>query len=76
MQHGQVGENRRFQEPANHSATGPGVHKVQDHKVTVTDPDGEITVRVYTPEGTGPFPVHINTHGGRDNSFRNIMPRD
>jgi acetyl esterase len=26
--------------------------------------DGEISVRVYTPEGTGPFPVLVYYHGG------------
>lgn len=30
----------------------------------VTTPAGEITVRVYSPEGPGPFPVHLNFHGG------------
>lgn len=32
--------------------------------VPVSSPRGEITCRVYTPEGTGPFPVHVNMHGG------------
>jgi acetyl esterase/lipase len=31
----------------------------------VTRPAGLIKVRVYTPEGTGPFPVHLNHHGGK-----------
>lgn len=30
----------------------------------VTDPSGEIVVRIYTPFGPGPFPVHLNFHGG------------
>lgn len=32
--------------------------------VPVSQPKGTITVRVYSPEGPGPFPVHINMHGG------------
>lgn len=37
---------------------------VEDIQVPVTTPSGEMTVRVYSPEGTGPFPVHLNFHGG------------
>jgi acetyl esterase/lipase len=43
---------------------GPDVHSVEDFQVSVSHPQGEITVRMYTPEGTGPFPVHFNMHGG------------
>lgn len=43
---------------------GPDVHDVQDHIVPVQDPEGTITCRVYTPSGPGPFPVHLNFHGG------------
>ena len=35
---------------------------VADHAVPVDG--GEITVRVYTPEGAGPFPAHLYIHGG------------
>jgi hypothetical protein len=45
-------------------STGPEVFDVRDWQVPVSEPDGQITVRVYTPEGPGPFPVHVNTHGG------------
>ncbi|KAL5380445.1 hypothetical protein DPSP01_007767 [Paraphaeosphaeria sporulosa] len=43
---------------------GPDVFHVEDVQVPVTAPVGEITVRVYSPEGPGPFPVHLNFHGG------------
>lgn len=44
--------------------TGPDVFQVRDLPVPVSAPAGEITGRVYTPEGPGPFPVHMNMHGG------------
>src|SRR5467141_2910638 len=40
----------------------PEVASIVDHRVPVLD--GEITVRMYTPFGTGPFPVHLFCHGG------------
>ncbi|KAJ5890562.1 Alpha/Beta hydrolase protein [Penicillium subrubescens] len=43
---------------------GPEVHQVQDIQIPVSDPAGSITCRVYTPAGPGPFPVHLNFHGG------------
>ncbi|KAG4260222.1 hypothetical protein FPRO03_02045 [Fusarium proliferatum] len=55
--------------PANYSFTyptykGPEVFHVEDRQIPVTKPEGLITVRIYTPEGPGPFPVHLNFHGG------------
>ncbi|KAL4894260.1 Alpha/Beta hydrolase protein [Aspergillus ambiguus] len=44
--------------------TGPEVHKALDIEVPVSDPEGSITCRVYVPSGPGPFPVHLNFHGG------------
>jgi acetyl esterase len=38
------------------------VGTIQD--LRIPDPAGEIPVRVYTPEGTGPFPGLIYFHGG------------
>src|ERR1700683_1502287 len=38
------------------------VAKVEDRKIT--GPAGEIPIRIYTPEGTGPFPVLVFFHGG------------
>ena len=31
---------------------------------TIPGPTGEIPVRIYTPEGSGPFPVLVYLHGG------------
>ena len=41
---------------------GPPVREQHDHRVPVDG--GEITVRVYVPEGDGPFPCHVYFHGG------------
>lgn len=45
-------------------ALGPDVFHVEDRQIPVSQPSGEITVRIYSPEGPGPFPVHLNIHGG------------
>ena len=49
---------------ADAEALGPPepVAKVEDR--TVPGPAGEIPIRVYAPEGTGPFPVLVYYHGG------------
>ncbi|THY19388.1 hypothetical protein D6D01_07073 [Aureobasidium pullulans] len=57
------------QEPAKYSFTyptwsGPSVHQQDEFEVPVTRPAGQIKIRVYTPQGKGPFPVHLNYHGG------------
>ena len=41
---------------------GPDVVAVADRTVPVNG--GEIGVRVYTPDGDGPFPAHMYFHGG------------
>lgn len=56
-------------DPAKYSFTyptcrGPDVFHVEDKQILVSHPNGEITVRIYSPEGPGPFPVHLNFHGG------------
>ncbi len=38
------------------------VKKVEDHLIHVED--GEFKVRLYTPNGTGPFPIFVYFHGG------------
>ena len=38
------------------------VGKVEDR--ALPGPDGAIPVRIYTPKGSGPFPILINFHGG------------
>lgn len=37
--------------------------KVEDKRIPV-GAEGEITIRIYTPEGQGPFPLFIYYHGG------------
>ena len=36
--------------------------KVEDR--TIDGPEGPLGVRIYTPEGPGPFPLHVHYHGG------------
>ncbi|MDA0264720.1 MAG: alpha/beta hydrolase [Chloroflexi bacterium] len=43
-------------------APGPEVAKVMDR--TIPGPDGDVPVRIYTPEGDGPFPILAWFHGG------------
>ena len=38
------------------------VARVEDR--TLPSPDGEVPVRIYTPQGSGPFPVLVFFHGG------------
>jgi acetyl esterase len=40
----------------------PEPARTEDRQIAVDR--GEITVRVYTPEGDGPFPAHLYLHGG------------
>ncbi|KAL3474078.1 Alpha/Beta hydrolase protein [Aspergillus californicus] len=44
--------------------SGPEVHRTHDIQIPVSNPEELITCRVYTPAGHGPFPVHLNFHGG------------
>ena len=41
---------------------GPEVAKVEDR--AIPGPDGDVPVRIYTPEGDGPFPILVWYHGG------------
>ena len=43
-------------------AVGPEVGKVEDR--SVPGPAGDVPVRIYTPEGDGPFPILVWYHGG------------
>ncbi|TDZ33517.1 Arylesterase [Colletotrichum trifolii] len=45
--------------------SGPEVFHVKDCQIPVTRPAGKINVSIYSPEGPGPFPVHLNFHGGK-----------
>lgn len=40
----------------------PPISKVEDRRIPVEG--GEITVRIYTPKGEGPFPLFVYYHGG------------
>ena len=48
----------QMQPPAPEIAVG----SVEDR--TIPGPAGEIGVRIYRPEGAGPFPLHVHYHGG------------
>nr|WP_106781292.1 alpha/beta hydrolase [Lysinibacillus timonensis] len=48
--------------PAPEGIEVPTVGKVEDRQIPVAD--SEIAVRVYTPEGQGPFPLFVYYHGG------------
>ena len=41
---------------------GPEVARVEDR--SIPGPDGDVPVRIYTPEGAGPFPILVWYHGG------------
>lgn len=43
-------------------ASGPEVAKVEDRNIP--GPGGDLPVRIYTPEGGGPFPALVWFHGG------------
>ena len=43
-------------------APGPEVAKVEDR--TIPGPDGQVPVRIYRPDGSGPFPILVWFHGG------------
>jgi acetyl esterase len=43
---------------------GPPVEISKVEDLRIPGPSGEIPVRVYTPEGAGPFPVLVYFHGG------------
>ncbi len=43
-------------------APGPEVAKVENR--TIPGPDGDVPVRIYTPDGDGPFPILAWYHGG------------
>ncbi len=52
-------EMYRLMRPANPEIP---VAAVADRRIP--GPAGDIPLRIYTPEGTGPFPVYVNFHGG------------
>ncbi|PLT35104.1 alpha/beta hydrolase [Bacillus sp. V5-8f] len=38
------------------------IHRVEDR--TIKGPESEVPIRIYTPEGSGPFPMIVFFHGG------------
>ena len=54
-------EARRMQEAAPRKP-GPEIGSTQDKEIPGTH--GPIPIRIYTPEGTGPFPITMWFHGG------------
>src|SRR2546423_11063676 len=42
--------------------SGPDLNSVADR--TIVGPDSDIPIRIYTPDGDGPFPVIVFFHGG------------
>ena len=55
-------EEARANGRARPRAPGPAVARVEDR--TIPGPDSELPVRIYTPEGDGPFPILAWFHGG------------
>ncbi len=55
-------EEARANGRARPRAVGPAVARVEDR--TIPGPDTELPVRIYTPEGEGPFPIMAWFHGG------------
>jgi len=43
---------------------GPPLPIPQVEDITIPGPGGEIPLRIYRPDGTGPFPLFIYLHGG------------
>ncbi len=43
---------------------GPGEPVAKVENRTVPGPDGPVPIRIYTPQGSGPFPVMVFYHGG------------
>ncbi|WP_102691492.1 alpha/beta hydrolase [Rummeliibacillus pycnus] len=46
-----------------HQVSVGGISKIEDRLITVSD-GAQISVRIYTPEGNGPFPIIVYYHGG------------
>ena len=55
-------QQARANNSARPRAKGPEVAKVQDQ--TIPGPASQVPVRIYTPTGSGPFPVLVWFHGG------------
>ncbi|HUT92729.1 MAG TPA: alpha/beta hydrolase [Thermoguttaceae bacterium] len=49
---------------ADADAFGPPERVAETHDRTIPGPNGEIPIRIYVPDGDGPFPVFVYFHGG------------
>jgi acetyl esterase len=43
---------------------GPPAHVQKVENIKIEGPEGEIPLRIYTPDGSGPFPALLYFHGG------------
>jgi len=59
-----VSDLREAVRAASINLPGPAVTLASVADRTIPGPAGEIPVRIYTPEGTAPFPVIVYFHGG------------
>jgi acetyl esterase len=57
-------DEARRRNAANAQAMGPAEPVAEVRDRTVPGPGGPIPIRVYVPEGTGPFPALVYFHGG------------
>ena len=62
----------------NLQGTPEEVAKVENRKIA--GPEGQIPLRIYTPDGSGPFPILVFMHGGgwvfgSLDSSNQILPR-
>ena len=55
-------EQARINAAARPRPAGPEVAAVENR--SIPGPDGDVPVRIYTPEGSGPFPILVWYHGG------------
>ncbi len=55
-------EQARANAAARPRPAGPEVAAVENR--SIPGPDGDVPVRIYTPEGDGPFPILVWYHGG------------
>lgn len=60
----QTPEEFRLQLAQSASLAGLPEHVAHVKDIMIPVNEGEIPVRIYTPEGTGPFPVFVYFHGG------------
>ena len=55
-------EEARINAASRPRPAGPEVARVEDR--SIPGPDGDVPVRIYTPDGDGPFPILAWYHGG------------